>query len=36
VAIAETVFEPKVGGHIYDRGIHETPATEEASETVPA
>ena len=21
VAIAETVFEPKVGGHIYDRGI---------------
>jgi uncharacterized protein YndB with AHSA1/START domain len=21
VAIAETVFEPKVGGHIYDRGV---------------
>jgi hypothetical protein len=21
VAIADTVFEPKVGGHIYDRGI---------------
>jgi uncharacterized protein YndB with AHSA1/START domain len=21
VAIAETVFEPRVGGHIYDRGI---------------
>src|SRR5256885_12372550 len=24
VAIAETVFEPKVGGHIYDRGIDGT------------
>jgi uncharacterized protein YndB with AHSA1/START domain len=22
VAIAETVFEPKVGGHIYDRGVN--------------
>jgi len=21
VAIAETVFEPKVGGHVYDRGV---------------
>src|SRR3989442_4186304 len=24
VAIAETVFEPKVGGHIYDRGVDGT------------
>ncbi|AVT30698.1 ATPase [Plantactinospora sp. BC1] len=24
VAIAETVFEPKVGGHIYDRGVDDT------------
>ena len=27
VEIAETVFEPRVGGHLYDRGVAETEAS---------